>query len=505
MTRFEEGYSFYVQQAGTQLAGYEATSYVNRVNSEIDKLVSDLNAFKGFSTAPNILKGDIAEFWHSDTFNINAVANNSTNRAYVDRSHDFASADITSNFGEKFGLKYYKDAVSSAQQQSKSVFERFSEYKAQGGKDSLEKFLQDRGFTDNSVLNDPIYSGQVRIIPKEQLKDACDWLKRKIETESVNRPEQVNRYQETLDMLSDRIRDGEGTESVALSDSDAKALAALAKEGNVTAEELAKLGISAEEIIKFEHIAQQAFKAGLSAAAISIVLKVAPEIYKAIDYLIKTGELDAEQFKRIGFAAIQGGSEGFIRGSVAAALTASCEAGLLGEACKNVAPEAIGMAVVLTMNTMKNALLVATGKMSRTELANQLIKELFISTISYSLGVATQTIIEIPVLGFMIGSFVGSIAGAFVYDISYNVLLSFCADTGFTMFGLVEQDYTMPKEVFEELGLDTLELDTLELDTLELDTLELDTLELDSLELDKLDIVFLRRGVIGVSKIGYTL
>ena len=30
-------------------------------------------------------------------------------------------------------------------------------------------------------------------------------------------------------------------------------------------------------------------------------------------YLIKTGELDADQFKRIGFAAVSGAGEGFIR------------------------------------------------------------------------------------------------------------------------------------------------------------------------------------------------
>lgn len=493
MIGFEEGYNFFAQQAGVQVSGYEAYVYVSRVNSEIENLVSDLNTFEGFSTDPSRLKGDIAEFWHSDTFNINAVANDSTNRAYVDRSHDFASADITSNFGKKFGLKYYKDGVASAQQQSKSVFERYSEYKAQGGKDTLEKFLKDRGFADDSVLNDPIYSGQVRIIPKEQLEDACEWLRRKIATESVNRPEQVMRYQETLDMLSDRLRDGEGTESVALSDADAKALALLAKDGNVTAEELAKLGISAEEIIKFEHIAQQAFKAGMSAAAISIVLKVAPEIYKTLDYLIKNGEVDAEQFKRIGFAALQGGSEGFVRGSVAAAITISCEAGLLGEAFKNVAPEAVGMAVVLTMNTMKNAFKVANGEMTKNELVEQLIRDLFISTCAYSLGAVAQTFIEIPVLGFMIGSFVGSVAGAFVYNVSYNAVLSFCVDTGFTMFGLVEQDYALPQDVLEELGIDTFEFDTFEPDTFEFDTFEPDTF----------DVIFLRRGVIGVTKVGY--
>ena len=56
--------------------------------------------------------------------------------------------------------------------------------------------------------------------------------------------------------------------------------------------------LTTEELIKYDYIVQQAFKAGLTAATISVVLKVAPEIIKAIDYLIKNGEINAVQFKK---------------------------------------------------------------------------------------------------------------------------------------------------------------------------------------------------------------
>ena len=46
---------------------------------------------------------------------------------------------------------------------------------------------------------------------------------------------------------------------------------------------------------------KQALKAGLNAATISIVLRTAPEIINAIKYLIENGEVDEEQFKKIGF------------------------------------------------------------------------------------------------------------------------------------------------------------------------------------------------------------
>lgn len=503
MNAFEEGYAFFEKQAGVQIAGYEGGIYVGEVDEAISKLLHDLNAFEGFKTKPDMLKGDIAEFWHADTFNINAAARDTANRAFVDRSHDFASADISSNFGEIFGLKYYKTGEASAQQQAKSVFERFHEYRSAGGKDTLDVFLEKRGFTDDSVLHDPIYYGQIRVIPKDQLETACEWLRRKIATESAIRPEQVERYQDTLKMLSDRLRDGQGTESIPLTEADAKALAVLAKEGDISAEELKALGVSADEVIRFEYLAQQAFKSGLTAATISIVLNVAPEIYKAINYLIKNGELDEKQFQRIGFAALKGGSEGFIRGTVSAAITIACKSGMLGEALKGISPSIVGMATVLAMDTMKNAFKVATGKMTRPELAQELVKELIVSSAALAGGTIAQTFIEIPVVGFMLGSFVGSAIGSFAYNCGYSAAMSFCVDTGFTMFGLVKQDYTLPEDVLEYIGVDVFQYEKFLPKQFQKQNFTPLGFNHKKFEANTLGIRILRRGVIGVSEIGY--
>ena len=450
-----------------------------------------------------MLKGDIAEFWHSDTFNVNAVARGTANRAFVDRSHDFASADISSNFGKIFGLKYYKDGVESAKQQAKSVFERFHEYRASGGKDSLEMFLEKRGFTDDAVLHDPIYYGQIRVIPKDQLETACEWLRRKIATESVIRPEQVERYRETLARLSDRLSDNLGTESVPLSEADAKALAALAKEGDVTAEKLKQLGISADEVIRFEYLAREAFKSGLTAATISVVLNVAPEIYKAIDYLIKNGELDEKQFQRIGFAALKGGSEGFVRGTVSAAMTIACKSGMLGAAMKSISPAIIGMATVLAMDTMKNAFKVACGQMTRTELAQELIRELIVSSSAMVVGTVVQAFIEIPVVGFMIGSFIGSAIGSFAYNCGYSAVMSFCVETGFTIFGLVKQDYTLPEDILKNIGVDVFKYEQFIPAPFRSNGFMPTAFKQKQFEPNTLGITVLRRGVIGVAQIGY--
>ena len=128
------------------------------------------------------------------------------------------------------------------------------------------------------------------------MEEAAKWLERKIATESSIRPEQMKRYQDTLALLRDRISDNDGNESVPLTRQDAEKLATLAKEGKFDAEEF---GLTAPELVNAEMILKESLKAGLSAAVISIVLKIGPEIFKTIDYLIKNGEIEEEQFKRI--------------------------------------------------------------------------------------------------------------------------------------------------------------------------------------------------------------
>ena len=499
---FFEGYNFFEKNIGTQLGANATNVYVNNVYTEILKLMKNLNDFKGFQTGINQLKGNIAEFWHSGTFNINAVTRGSTNRTFVLQSNEFGSVDIASNFGNDYGLKYYKTGVDSANQQAKSIFEKFKEYQAHGGKDDLNKFLSDRGFS-NKDINNAIYAWQYRIIPKEQLEEAIKFLEQKIAKESITRPELVEKYSETLKMLKIKIEDSEGTESIPLSTDNAKKIAGLSKEGLITEEELKKLGVSTEDIIKFEYILKESFKAGLTAVKISLILKLAPEIYKAIKYLIDNGEIDINQFKKIGIDCLQAGSEAFLRGSIAATITGACKAGLWGESLKTINPTIIGILTVFTLDIIKNSFKVAQGKMSRQELANEMTKEMFVLSFSLGIGFLSQTFINIPVFSFLIGNFIGSILGSFVYDNIYDIALSFCIDTGFTMFGLVEQDYKIPDYILKEIGIKTFDFKIFKPKSFKFKSFKFKTFDPKTFELKSFKMTILRRGVIGVSKIGY--
>ena len=54
----------------------------------------------------------------------------------------------------------------------------------------------------------------------------------------------------------------------------------------ISEEKLREMGLSTEGLIEFSDLMSEAFKAGLTAATISMVLRVAPEIYKALSLLI---------------------------------------------------------------------------------------------------------------------------------------------------------------------------------------------------------------------------
>lgn len=501
MDGFSEGFEFYLSHIADFAGVTIGVDYVNSVNSEIDAFLNSVSLFKGCNTSIDTLKGDLAEFWHAGTFNMNAAARGSSHRVQVDRSHDYGSADITGkNFKASYGLKYYKSGAESAKEQAISIFEKYKRYISKGGKESLEEYLQKRGFQDDTILHDPLYTGQLRVIPSDQMKKAIEWLEKKIAKEMNSRPEQVARYKETLQLLRSCVSDNEGNASIPLKEEDAKKLAKLAKEGDIDPKEF---GLTTQELIRFEYLLKQSFKAGLTAATISAVLRITPELFNVIKFLIENGELDESEFKHIGFSALSGAAEGFVRGSISAAITTAFQAGLLGSALKSVDPSVVGAVTVIAMDALKNAYKVSTGEMTRYEMANELIRGMFVSTCALIGAGITQSIIEVPVLGFMIGSFAGSLAGTYAYSAVYQPVISFCIDTGFTMFGLVKQDYRLPKDVLREIGVKVFEYEKFEYKKFEPIRFQYRRFNYKRFEPIRMNVVFLRRGVIGVNEIGY--
>lgn len=71
------------------------------------------------------------------------------------------------------------------------------------------------------------------------------------------------------------------------------------------------------------------------------------------------------------------------------------------------------------------------------------------------------------------------------------------------MFGLVKQDYRLPDEVFTSIGIEPFKAENFELDEFVADEFTIDEFDAEEFRTETFEITPLRRGVIGVSKIGY--
>ena len=486
----ERGWEFSAKLVGSDISAQTAKAYVGRIEKAIEALRSDLSSIStGWDDAR--LGGFAAESWHAGTFNIDAAAAGSRSVATAGKPgttgalgrNNYASVDVQVQTGDgrtiDYGSKYDKNFKLTAKEQS----------------------------TPNPDTNAPKYTGQERLVPSDQLDQVKDYAGKR-----ASNPETPERwakgYQETHDTAVDRVSDGK-VSSKPLSKEGSEELAREIRKDDI---DLEKRGVTVDAAIKPEYIMKQAAQAGLSAAVVTMIMQTAPEIFKAIDYLIKTGEIDLNQIKRIGTKAITSGAEGFLRGSVACTLQILCEKGVFGEVLKKIDPTFLGVAVALTIETIKNSILVAAGKMAPREMGAKLVDGVVISTgfvVGTKLGAAIGGAIgqaigfELPVVGYILGSLIGCAFSA-VYNIGKNKLISFCVDTGFTCFGLVDQNYQIPEDVLRDMGIDITPVLRTDVERVDVSRTEIPRIALGQrAQLETIDMHVLRRGIIGVNKVGY--
>ncbi len=507
---FETGWQTFLKVTDIGLGNLAGGNYVQKVSDAINKLQKDINemAASHGNMDPDKLKGFIAEVWHGDTFNIDAAVKGNKAHAVVLESTGFASVDIKAD-GNNYSLKYYKTGKDSAYAQAISYWQRYNEdmakrLKSGRPKISFTEYLKQKNVNEEDINKyTSIYNGQFRLIPSDQLKEAIAALERKIAKEAMTRPDLVAGYQETLDKLIDKIKANDGTESIPLTKDEAELFAKLAKDGDF---DPANFDISTEKLITFDYIVEQSIQAGVTSAVITCILKIAPEIYKAIDMLIKEGEISKEQFKIIGFKALNGGATGFIRGFISAAITATCKAGKLGVTLKNIDPTVIGTVTAIVMNTIESSYKYAIHQITKYEFAHEVAKDIFVSTCAIGIGSVAQTLTpELPVLGYLLGSFIGSLGGSLLYDTGYSAFMSLCCDTGFTCFGLVDQNYKIPKEILNQLGIKTFDFNSFVPKNVKYKTIDYKKINIKKIEYKTINIQVLHRTVIGIGKIGYSI
>lgn len=507
---FEKGYRFSLSNLSSATGSQMSGQWIDSVQDTIDEMSQSMvETSQQKNLDVGQLQGFMAEIFHKSTLNANAKIHHSSTVATQPDVNTLGSADVTLNNGLQYSLKYYKTGSASAAKQAESLFERYSKLKAnaeKSGKEyiSFEEFLRRKGLSPDSNPHQSLYFGQGKLIPTEQLEDAKRYLREKIEKESVNRPELAQKYREVLESLTDVVSDGKGNCSVKLTRDQAQALAQAAKSGNIDKSLLDQCGLKLSDLVTPKDIMDEAFRAGMSAAVISLALSVAPVIVNCISKLISTGELSVEELKTSGFHAASAGAKSFLTGALSAAVTTCCKTGRLGEALMDANPSAIGALVVLSVETVECSLKFALGKISKPELAQNLARLYITTAFSSVTGVVLQAAFPAaPVVAYLIGSFVGSVIGGFVYSASEKLLLSFCVSSGCTFFGLVTQDYKLPQEVLDSLGVKTLTPKMIDAKAFQPKAIAPITFAPKTIEYKKIEIKVLDRGIIGVYKVGY--
>ena len=473
----KQGWEFATKIAGSDIAAHLGSGYVGDVEQAIEELTQQILKLKS-NQSDAVLGGYIAEYWHAGTFNIDAVASGSSHRAWVDEAarQTYGSVDVATNFGKSYSSKYMATAEKSAVEQS--------------------LLSPDTGKAK--------YIDQERLVPSDQLTEARATALRRAASNESTRPEVSAAYKDSADHMVDTVSDGKAS-SKALGKKEDLEMAREVKNDEFSAE---RHGVSADNAIKPKYIINEAVKAGLTTAAITVAIQLAPEIYKTIDYLIKTGKVDVQQLKKMGSKALTAGAEGFLRGSVSCSLLIMCRKGLLGEALRNVDPMGLGTVVAIVIETVKNSILVAAGKMTPRQMGAAFVDSLVVSG-GYILGAQIGGAIgqalgfQLPVVGYLIGSLVGT-AFAVVYNIGKKKLISFCVDSGFTCFGLVDQNYELPEQVLKDMGVDLAPVSRTSVGRTAITNTPIKA-SVARTNYETININVVRRGVIGVNRIGYVL
>lgn len=492
MNGVREGCEFFCLHAPGVIAAESMDSWITAVSDQIEDAVEDLLQFEGSKKGIDFLSGDVMEFWHADTANIDAAVKRLDADFTVPRSTGFGTPDIVrESTGQMWQVKYGKDAEASAKYQSVT----YSEASHKGS--PTAKALIDSGAVGE---HDSVYGDMDRIIPEGQLDEAKQFSKNRMLKNRETRPELVDRDQKFLDHAADRIETEDGVRSVGMDRAGSKELALDIRDGKFDPE---KYGLTLDDWIKARDVLKESAKAGMTAAIISAVLAAAPEVIKAIEYLVETGELDLAQVKATGAAAVTGGAKGFLIGAVSTAAIGFCEKGLLGEALQDANPSVVAAVAVVAVNAIFNGIQIACGKKSGREFVDELARDSFVAACALIGGGISQHFIEIPVFGYMVGSFVGSVVGSVAYSAGKQITVALCVESGFTMFGLVEQDYTLPDSVFREIGAHVFEYDCFAMNEFQEDTMQFSQFSFDSFSPDTFGITPLRRGVFGVARVAY--
>ena len=253
-SEMQQGWNFAASMMGASTASQMGHEYVGAVEAAIKELEDNINYHTYRNLGYKQLQGYMLEEWGAGTFNVDAVAAGSDVRASVLHENTLDSVDIQLSTGDAYSAKSYATPEKTAKAQA-----RF-----------------------NRDLQHASYEGQGRLVPSDHLEGAKETAHHEYLRNKETRPEISKAYSETDSKLTDKVThkvsDKESINSRSATRDDLENMAKDSHEQDFHAD---KYGVAADNAITTEYMLRQALKAGYTAAAITAVMQLAPEIYKA--------------------------------------------------------------------------------------------------------------------------------------------------------------------------------------------------------------------------------
>jgi len=295
--------------------------YVDRVRVAVDEAVAGIErvATQYGANTDASRRGFVAEAHHVGSFNIDAARRDLDIRTEVVSSTVRGSPDVVFIEG------------------GQTVGEAQVKYYATAGKTAAQ-------------LRDPHYADGQLIVPADQVDGVREAARASIDRLG-HRPEVARQTRRVVETADGSLRNR--AESRPLDDEEAFRLARDARDGTL---DRRQHGYTTEASVRPEDLARQSAEAAASAAIVSAAVAAAPQVWRAMERVVSSGEFPAEELQ----AALRDGGRsaaaGALRGAIAASLTATCRAGLAGEALRNVDPTGVGAGVAVAFQAVNDAM-----------------------------------------------------------------------------------------------------------------------------------------------------
>lgn len=535
---FNSGFNWFLKENDVVFGSDSAAKTCSEIKKEIQNMLDSLNSdVYGSKKRLGTLQGDMAEYYFTRIFNLKAKASGSLYRADVLRSTELGSVDVviykTDVHGNAipgtatpYSLKYYKSGKGAASQQARSFG---GEYRATLSRKmksdpsitpenyKFDDFLKEHDLDNKGISEETLlYGDQVRLIPKAKMTSAKKSLADLIKKET--NAERRQNLQKVYDLITDIMNSPDGkVGDIKLTRTKSEEIARAARKGNL---DMDKLGLGFDDVLTNRIIWEKSLKTGYISACITLAIDLAPQLIDIIQQLIEKGFINEGSFDLGG--GLNDAASSFVVGTLTSAITfhASRESLL-----SSITPEMISFMVMMCYTSIATTIKGYKNNFPENVIASQLIQNGYVLTwtyvgasligpeiakgVGYLIGEAIGTVgnLAIPIVSQLLGTLIGAVIGGLSYKWLYNLSISLCVEKGYTFFGLVKQDYTIPEPLHKFLINDCINLKKEVIsDGISLDSIQLNPITEEPIgHGERILKMILERQVVGINQIAYVI